>query len=79
MGASIEVASNQRAKVYGATPLSGAKTIAHDLRSGAALVLAGLAAEGETEISQAYYIDRGHSNFAERLTALGADVHRETN
>ncbi len=78
MGASIEVASNQRAKVYGSTPLSGAKTIAHDLRSGAALVLAGLAAEGETEISQAYFIDRGHSNFAERLTALGADVQRET-
>jgi UDP-N-acetylglucosamine 1-carboxyvinyltransferase len=79
MGASIEVTGNQRAKVYGATPLTGAQTIAHDLRSGAALVLAGLVAEGETEISQAYYIDRGHSNFAERLTALGADVHRETN
>ncbi len=78
MGASIEVAGNQRAKVYGATPLRGSRTVAHDLRSGAALVLAGLAAEGETEISSAYYIDRGHSNFAERLTALGADVRRET-
>ncbi|MCD0452601.1 UDP-N-acetylglucosamine 1-carboxyvinyltransferase [Actinocorallia sp. API 0066] len=78
MGASIEVAGSQRAKVYGRTPLRGARTVAHDLRSGAALVLAGLAAEGETEISSAYYIDRGHSNFAERLNALGADVIRET-
>ncbi|GAB2821917.1 UDP-N-acetylglucosamine 1-carboxyvinyltransferase [Actinocorallia aurea] len=78
MGASIEVAGNQRAKVYGRTPLKGAQTVAHDLRSGAALVLAGLAAEGETEISSAYYIDRGHSNFAERLNALGADVIRES-
>lgn len=77
MGASIELSGNQRAKVYGATPLRGAKTVAHDLRSGAALVLAGLAAEGETEISSAYFIDRGHSNFAERLNALGADVVRE--
>ncbi|ROO90609.1 UDP-N-acetylglucosamine 1-carboxyvinyltransferase [Actinocorallia herbida] len=78
MGASIEVDGNQRARVYGRTPLKGAQTVAHDLRSGAALVLAGLAAEGETEISSAYYIDRGHSNFAERLNALGADVIRET-
>jgi UDP-N-acetylglucosamine 1-carboxyvinyltransferase len=78
MGASIEVDGSQRAKVYGATPLRGGKTVAHDLRSGAALVLAGLVAEGETEISSGYYIDRGHSNFVQRLTALGADITRET-
>lgn len=78
MGAEITVDGNQRARVYGPAKLKGAKTIAHDLRSGSALVLAGLVADGETEISSAYLIDRGHSNFAERLNALGADVVRET-
>ncbi|GAA3236640.1 UDP-N-acetylglucosamine 1-carboxyvinyltransferase [Actinocorallia longicatena] len=77
MGASIELTGSQRALVHGPTKLRGAKTVAHDLRSGAALVLAGLVAEGETEISSAYFIDRGHSNFAERLNALGAEVERD--
>jgi UDP-N-acetylglucosamine 1-carboxyvinyltransferase len=76
MGADIEV-DGSRAKVNGPTPLHGAETVAHDLRSGAALVLAGLAAEGETTITSAYYIERGHAHFAERLRALGADVERE--
>ena len=48
--------------------------MAHDLRGGAALILAGLAAEGETVISNGYYIDRGHATVAERFTALGGDV-----
>ena len=76
MGADIEV-DGSRAKVNGATPLTGRQVVAHDLRSGAALVLAGLAAEGETTITSAYYIERGHAHFAERLRALGADVERE--
>jgi UDP-N-acetylglucosamine 1-carboxyvinyltransferase len=77
MGADIEV-NGSRAKVNGATPLKGVDVVAHDLRSGAALVLAGLAADGETSISSGYYIERGHAHFAERLRTLGADVERET-
>ena len=46
------------------------------LRIGSALVLAVLAAEGETVITSGYYLDRGHAHFAERLTALGADIER---
>lgn len=76
MGANIEVDGN-RAKVFGATPLRGAEVVAHDLRTGSALVLAGLAAEGETVITSAYYLDRGHAHTAERLSQLGADIVRE--
>jgi UDP-N-acetylglucosamine 1-carboxyvinyltransferase len=76
MGADIEV-DGSRAKVNGVTPLRGAEVVAHDLRSGAALVLAGLAASGETTITSSYYIERGHAHFAERLTTLGADVDRD--
>jgi UDP-N-acetylglucosamine 1-carboxyvinyltransferase len=76
MGADIEV-DGARAKVNGVTPLRGAEVVAHDLRSGAALVLAGLAASGETTITSSYYIERGHAHFAERLTTLGADVDRD--
>jgi UDP-N-acetylglucosamine 1-carboxyvinyltransferase len=50
---------------------------AHDLRCGSALVLAGLAAAGETTITSAYYLDRGHAHTAERLSQLGADIVRE--
>ncbi|REE97520.1 UDP-N-acetylglucosamine 1-carboxyvinyltransferase [Thermomonospora umbrina] len=75
MGADIEVDGN-RAKVLGATPLRGAEVVAHDLRTGSALVLAGLGAEGETTITQAYYLDRGHAHIADRLSQLGADIER---
>ncbi|MGW4425641.1 UDP-N-acetylglucosamine 1-carboxyvinyltransferase [Streptosporangium sp. NPDC004631] len=76
MGADIEVKENS-AVVRGATPLTGTDVTAHDLRSGIALVLAGLAAEGETVIGSGYLIDRGHAYLAERMQALGADVRRE--
>jgi UDP-N-acetylglucosamine 1-carboxyvinyltransferase len=76
MGADIEI-DGSRAVVRGATPLTGTGVTAHDLRSGIALVLAGLAAEGETVISNGYLIDRGHAHLAERMQALGADVSRE--
>ncbi len=75
MGADIEV-DGPRAKVNGATPLRGEEVVAHDLRTGSALVLAGLAAEGETTITSGYYLDRGHAHVAERLTTLGADIER---
>ncbi|MEU3169027.1 UDP-N-acetylglucosamine 1-carboxyvinyltransferase [Streptosporangium sp. NPDC006930] len=76
MGADIEVKENS-AVVRGATPLTGTEVTAHDLRSGIALVLAGLAAEGETVIGSGYLIDRGHSYLAERMQSLGADVRQE--
>ncbi|MBB5075702.1 UDP-N-acetylglucosamine 1-carboxyvinyltransferase [Nonomuraea endophytica] len=76
MGADVEV-EGSRAIVRGATPLSGAQVTAHDLRSGIALVLAGLAAKGETVIESGYLIDRGHAHLAERMRALGADITRE--
>ncbi|MER6510299.1 UDP-N-acetylglucosamine 1-carboxyvinyltransferase [Nonomuraea sp. NPDC001636] len=76
MGADVEVDGN-RAVVRGRTPLKGAQVTAHDLRSGIALVLAGLAAEGETVIESGYLIDRGHAHLAARMRALGADITRE--
>jgi UDP-N-acetylglucosamine 1-carboxyvinyltransferase len=76
MGANVEVDGN-RAIVRGRTPLSGTQVTAHDLRSGIALVLAGLAAEGETVIESGYLIDRGHAHLAARMRALGADITRE--
>ncbi|MCW2886953.1 MAG: UDP-N-acetylglucosamine1-carboxyvinyltransferase [Streptosporangiaceae bacterium] len=75
MGADIEVNGN-RAKVNGATPLTGTVVEAHDLRAGSALILAGLVASGETTITSAYFLDRGHAHIAERLTTLGADIER---
>ncbi|MEZ0076595.1 UDP-N-acetylglucosamine 1-carboxyvinyltransferase [Planotetraspora sp. GP83] len=76
MGAKIEV-DGSRAVVHGPTPLRGTEVTAHDLRSGIALVLAGLAADGETTIGSGYLIDRGHAALAQRMQALGADVERE--
>ncbi|MCK2214492.1 UDP-N-acetylglucosamine 1-carboxyvinyltransferase [Actinomadura sp. ATCC 31491] len=76
MGANVEVRGS-RAVVRGRTPLTGARVTAHDLRSGIALVLAGLAAEGETVIDSGYLIDRGHAHLAARMRALGADITRE--
>ncbi|WP_067185758.1 UDP-N-acetylglucosamine 1-carboxyvinyltransferase [Microtetraspora niveoalba] len=76
MGANIEV-DGSRAVVHGPTPLHGTEVTAHDLRSGIALVLAGLCAEGETTIDSGYLIDRGHAHLAQRMQALGADVERQ--
>lgn len=76
MGAKIEV-DGTRAIVHGHTALRGTPVVAHDLRTGAALVLAGLVAEGETVIAPGYLVDRGHAQFDKRLAALGADVKRE--
>ncbi|MFG1947460.1 UDP-N-acetylglucosamine 1-carboxyvinyltransferase [Nonomuraea sp. NPDC048826] len=76
MGANVEV-EGSRAIVRGATPLTGTHVTAHDLRSGIALVLAGLAAKGETVIDSGYLIDRGHAHLAPRMRALGADITRE--
>jgi UDP-N-acetylglucosamine 1-carboxyvinyltransferase len=77
MGAKVEVAGSA-VLVHGPATLKGAEVIAHDLRTGIALVLAGLAAEGETVVAPGYPIDRGHVSVAARLTSLGADVIEET-
>jgi len=76
MGAKVEMAGNA-VQVHGPTPLHGCEVIAHDLRSGVALILAGLAADGETVVAPGYPIDRGHASVAARLATLGADVSYE--
>jgi UDP-N-acetylglucosamine 1-carboxyvinyltransferase len=75
MGADIAV-NGRRAVVRGKTPLSGAKIQASDLRASASLVLAGLAAEGETLIDRVYHIDRGYERIEEKLTQVGAQIAR---
>lgn len=75
LGARIAV-SNGQAVVQGVERLQGAPVMASDLRCGAALVLAALAAEGETRISRIYHIERGYERFDERLRRLGARIRR---
>ncbi|MBF0423803.1 MAG: UDP-N-acetylglucosamine 1-carboxyvinyltransferase, partial [Magnetococcales bacterium] len=75
MGANIRVRGNT-ARVRGSPRLIGAPVMATDLRASASLVLAGLAAEGETLISRVYHIDRGYERIEEKLRALDADIER---
>ena len=75
MGARITT-EDRRAFIPGDIVLKGAQVVSTDLRAGAALVLAGLAAEGETEISEIRHIERGYADFVEKLQALGADIRR---
>ncbi len=76
MGADIEMVDPHRAFVFGPTPLSGLTIESTDIRAGAALVVAGLMAEGETTIVGVDQIDRGYSRIEERLGRLGADIRR---
>jgi UDP-N-acetylglucosamine 1-carboxyvinyltransferase len=79
MGADVRVAmDNNTALVKGGGALSGAPVEAPDIRAGAALVIAGLAASGETEIIGLEYIDRGYERLEESLSALGAQVQRSS-
>lgn len=75
MGASISI-SSRTATVEGVERLYGAPLCASDLRAGAALVIAALAAEGESTISQIHFIDRGYEFLEQKLRALGADIMR---
>lgn len=76
MGALI-VTEGKEARIAGVPGLKGASVSATDLRAGAALVLAGLVAEGETIVSDIYHIDRGYNNFVEKFKNLGADIERK--
>lgn len=73
MGAQIQV-DGKVAVVQGVTELTAAPVKAVDLRAGAAMVIAALAARGTTEIEDVYHIERGYENIIEKLSALGADI-----
>lgn len=76
MGADIKIEGN-RAVVTGPTCLAGAPVMASDLRASAGLVLAGLAAEGVTEVLRVYHLDRGYERIEEKLRGLGAKIERK--
>ena len=75
MGANIQI-NNKTATVIGVDKLYGANVAAHDLRAGAALVIAGLCAEGTTTVENIHFVERGYENLIEKLTALGAEIRR---
>ena len=75
MGASIRI-NGKTAMVSGVEKLYGATVCAHDLRAGAALVIAGLAAQGVTYVEHIHFVERGYENLIEKLTAIGADIRR---
>ncbi|MCX7842469.1 MAG: UDP-N-acetylglucosamine 1-carboxyvinyltransferase [Clostridia bacterium] len=75
MGASVKI-EGRSAIIKGRTNLTGAQVKATDLRAGAALILAGLAAEGKTEITDIEHVERGYVNIAEKLKALGAKIEK---
>lgn len=75
MGADIQV-DGKSAIVNGVEKLQGTTVKAVDLRAGAAMIIAGLMAEGETQVEDIIYIDRGYENVVEKFTALGADIKR---
>ena len=75
MGAHIET-SGRTAIVHGVSKLTGAEVMATDLRASMSLVIAGLAAEGETQVHRLYHLDRGYERLEEKLALLGAQVER---
>ncbi|HEU4961053.1 MAG TPA: UDP-N-acetylglucosamine 1-carboxyvinyltransferase [Sphingomonas sp.] len=75
MGADIQI-RGRTAVVRGVPKLIGAPVMATDLRASMSLILAGLAAEGETQVSRVYHLDRGYERLEEKLSAVGADIER---
>ena len=75
MGANIQI-TGKTATVVGVENLYGATVAAHDLRAGAALVIAGLSANGTTYVENIHFVERGYENLIGKLTALGADIRR---
>ena len=70
------VPMSKTAIVTGVSKLRGAPVMATDLRASVSLVIAGLAAEGETVINRVYHLDRGFERIEEKLSAVGADIRR---
>ena len=75
MGANIKI-DGRTAIIEGVPKLTGSEVKATDLRAGAAMILSGLIAEGQTEISDIYHIDRGYVNIEEKFRNLGAEIYR---
>jgi len=75
MGANIKLEGHS-ALITGVKKLTGAKVMATDLRASASLVLAGLSAEGITEVSRIYHLDRGYEKMDEKLQKMGAKIKR---
>jgi UDP-N-acetylglucosamine 1-carboxyvinyltransferase len=75
MGADIRLEGN-RAVVRGVKELSGAPVMATDLRASVSLILAGLVANGTTEVSRVYHLDRGYEGIEQKLSKLGAAIER---
>ena len=78
MGADIRL-EGRKAIIHGVSSLSGAPVMASDLRAGAVLVVAGMAAAGETKVSRIYHIDRGYEAIEKKLNSIGADIRRVNN
>lgn len=76
MGASVKISQNRIARVKGVESLKGADISASDLRAGAALIVAGLSAQGESKVRGVGFIDRGYEHLDEKLSALGASIER---
>ncbi|OGJ55631.1 UDP-N-acetylglucosamine 1-carboxyvinyltransferase [Candidatus Peribacteria bacterium RIFCSPHIGHO2_02_FULL_52_16] len=76
MGAHIEVLNAHQALIIGPTPLRGRTVASNDIRAGAAMVLAGLCATGESTITDVHYIERGYDKLDEKLRGLGAQIER---
>ena len=77
MGANIDI-HGRSALVHGVDKLTGASVMATDLRASMSLILAGLAAEGETEVLRVYHLDRGYERLEEKLSAVGARIERRS-
>jgi UDP-N-acetylglucosamine 1-carboxyvinyltransferase len=77
MGAEIEV-HGRSAIVHGPRKMTGAQVMATDLRASMSLVLAGLVAEGETEVLRVYHLDRGYEKLEDKLSAVGASIERRS-
>ena len=76
MGAKMQIINAHQARIHGPTKLRGCEVQSWDLRAGAAMVLAGLIAEGTTKVTNIDYIDRGYEHFVENLRSLGAKIER---